>query len=168
MLEREERVLDGFCKQDSSKFMRTSFSLELGVCLVTVPSFNVEIPDVEVQSFRHHRAGGDCPVRSIRGFVFTMTFEDDASIDSVDLSNGNIVYIRNESIKKEIEVLPAYRTSKGVVVWSHSIKITHIRLHALEELERSFFGDSWNGGSSLAEFKNVGEVHGEAEEMVRL
>ena len=160
-------MLEDLCKQDSGKFMITSFSLELGVCLVTVLSFNVQIPDVKVQCFHDNRAVGDCPVRSIIGFVFTMTFEDDAGIDSVDLSNGNIVYIRNESIKKEIEVLPAYRTSKGVVVWSHSIKITHIRLHALEELERSFFGDSWNGGSSLAEFENVGEVHGEAEEMVR-
>ena len=68
-----------------------------------------------------------------------MTFKDDAGIDSVDLGDVNIVNISNESITKEIEVLPTYRTSKVVGVWSDSIKITNIWLHMLEELERVFF-----------------------------
>ena len=36
-----------------------------------------------------------------------MTFEEDAGIDSINLSDGNIVNIGNESIKKEVEVQPA-------------------------------------------------------------
>ena len=161
-------MLDGLCQQNRSKFMRRTFSLELGVCLVMVPSFNVQVSDIEIQALRDYWAGGDCPVRPIRGFVFSMTFKDDTGIDSVDLSDGNVVNISNESIKKEIEVLPTYRTSKVVVVWRDSIEVAHIWLHALEELERVLFRDSGNGCSCLAKFKNVGKVHGEVTEMFRL
>ena len=94
-----------------------------------------------------------------------MTFEDDTGIDSIDLSDGDVVNVRDESIKKEIEVFPTDWPSKVVVVWSHSIKVSHIWLQTLQQVQGIFLRDSWNGGSSLAEFEDVGEVHGEALEV---
>ena len=72
--------------------------------MVFVPCFNIHVSDVEVKRLRYHWAGGDGPVRSRGRLVFTMTFEEDAGIDSINLSDGNVVNISYERIEEEEEV----------------------------------------------------------------
>ena len=54
-----------------------------------------------------------------------MTFEKDASICRVDLSDGGVVDIADQSVEDEMEVLPTSRPSKVVMVRSNAEEIIH-------------------------------------------
>ena len=55
-------MLDRLGEEDCCKLVRAAFSLELGVSLVEVPAINVEISEVEVESFGDNRTSADSPV----------------------------------------------------------------------------------------------------------
>ena len=109
--------------------MRASFSLELGFCLVVVPRVNVEVPDVDIQSFRNDRTGGDRSVGPVGGFVLLVTFEEDACIDGVDFSDAGVVDVVEEAVDEDVEVFPTSRTSKFIVIYSDTIQIIDTWFH---------------------------------------
>ena len=100
-------MLDSFCKQDSCQLMTASFSLELCLSLIEVPTVNVEIPDVQIQGFCNNRARRNSSVRAVRGLVLIVALEQDTSMHGVDFLNSGVVDISKEDIKENIEMLPS-------------------------------------------------------------
>ena len=84
-----------------------------------------------------------------------MTFEDDAGIDGVNFNNGSIADICGEGIEEDVEMIPACRSSIDVVVGSNAIKVTHIWLHSLQQLEGLLLRYWWNWRTNFTKFKNV-------------
>ena len=64
--------------------------------------------------------------------MFTMPFEKNTCVGSIDLNNGGIVDITDESIKEEVEVLPTNRASEVIVVRRYAVVVTNIRFHFLK------------------------------------
>ena len=57
--------------------MAATGPLVLGACLATVPLFLMEISNVEVYGLGQKRAGTNCPIRPLTGFIFPMAFIED-------------------------------------------------------------------------------------------
>ena len=119
--------------------MRTSFSMELGFCLVIVPRVNVEVPDINIQSFSNDRTGGDRSVGPVGRFVLVVTLEEDALIDCVDFSDACVVDVVEEGVEENVEVFPTSRTSKFIVIDSDTVKIIDTWFHRLQKFKGIFF-----------------------------
>ena len=104
LLQRIERVLDGFCQKNSSKVVGTALSLELSFWLVFIPRLNESISDEDIQSFCHHRTSRNRTIRFVRGSVLVMTFEQNTSIHGAYLGDGRAIDIAGEGIEEEVEV----------------------------------------------------------------
>ena len=115
--------------------MGASFSLELGLRLALIPSFNVSVSYEQIQSFSDHWARRNCTIRSVRSFVFSMTFKEDACIDGVDFNDRDIVDITNKSIEKKMEMSPSDRTSISVVVGGNTVEVIHSWLQFLKKIK---------------------------------
>ena len=66
--------------------MRTTLSLELGISLVSIPSRQVQVTNIEVEGLGNQWTDGNGSVRPGGGFVLLMSFEQDACKPSVNLS----------------------------------------------------------------------------------
>ena len=141
--------------------MCASFTLELGLSLVLIPSFNMSVSYEQIQSLSNHWARGNRTIGSIRCFVFSMTFEKDACIGSVDFDNRNVVDIANESIEEKMEVSPSSWTSIVVVVWCNTVEVVHSWFHFLEKSKCIHFRYLGNLSTSFAKFNNVVITDGE-------
>ena len=106
--------------------MGTSFSLKLSFCLFKIPSLDVEVSDVQIQGFCDDWTCGNSPVGAIRRYILPMTLKDDASIDSIDLIDGGVVDILEESIEQEMEVFPTSRSGIVVMIRCNAVYIIYI------------------------------------------
>ena len=64
-----------------------------------------------------------------------MAFEVDAGMDCINLKDGDIADVIDESIKEPVEVIPTCRASVIVMIGGHTKEVVHIRTHSLKNLE---------------------------------
>ena len=96
--------------------MATLLSLVLGGGLAGIPFVLVQLPDVQVQGLRQHRAGGDRPVRPINISWFSMPFVKKKCIACVELLNTsrielNLNYnLSSHSIRPNHQLVFSFRS----------------------------------------------------------
>ena len=125
-------MLNCFSEENSRQVVRRSFTLELSLSLIEIPSFNMKISNVEIKTLRNYRAGGDCPIGSRGRFVLFMAFKKYNSIHSIDLLNVSIVHITDKIVQKKVEMFPTSRASIIVMVDCDAINILNFWLHLLQ------------------------------------
>ena len=94
-----------------------------------------------------------------------MPLEQYACIDNIDLANGGIIDITEETVEKKMEMAPANRSCKVIVICSHSVEVFNFRLHLLKKSERVSFRDLRDLDTMFADFNDVVVVSRELVEI---
>ena len=86
-------------------FMRETFTLKLGLSLSSSPVVLLESSYELVGSLRDEWAGADGSVAPVWGLGLAMTLEQDDGVAGVQLGEGKVFNVWEDSIEEELEVL---------------------------------------------------------------
>ena len=91
-------------EKQSCVLMGETFSLELSICFMVVPTVLSKITDIAIDALGDEGAGGYCTIAPVMVFVLAMPFVKDSRMDSVELRKCVVVDITEDQIDNEHEV----------------------------------------------------------------